>query len=164
MTQALFRLVPGLRAHDATITSLLLARRTAVEFQRLDGSSVRLVMSDCSGFGSTGLRNWPIVSTVQVFKLAEQTHETMGLSAEKPGVAARSAFARRVFTADVTLRKLQTASATSRATRSRSTRASSRLVGADASVRLRVWPPGSPGAARAAQSSRAATPRTPRPA
>lgn len=32
-------------------------------------------MSDCSGFGSTGLRSWPIVSTVQVFELAEHAHE-----------------------------------------------------------------------------------------
>lgn len=53
----------------------MFARRAAVEFQRLDGSSVRLVMADCSGFGSTGLRSWPIVSTVQVFELAEHAHE-----------------------------------------------------------------------------------------
>lgn len=69
------RLVPGLRVHDATVISVQLGFVCCVEFRRLEGSHVRLVMLECSEFGVVGLRNFAIVSTVQAFAMAENAQE-----------------------------------------------------------------------------------------
>lgn len=69
------RLVPGLRVHDATVISVQLGVVCSVEFRRLEGSHVRLVMLESSEFGVVGLRNSAIVSTVQVFVMNEHANE-----------------------------------------------------------------------------------------
>ena len=75
MTKGVFRLIPGLRVHDAAVTSVRLGQSSAIEFRRLDGSCVRLAMSGCSEFGTIGFRSSAIVSTVQVFSLADHLEE-----------------------------------------------------------------------------------------
>ncbi|MBL8918054.1 MAG: hypothetical protein JNJ54_04265 [Myxococcaceae bacterium] len=66
------QLIPGLRVHDATVLRVMLCQpECLLEFERVDGSKVGLVLNGCSAFGVVGLRERAIVLSVEAYHLRD---------------------------------------------------------------------------------------------